>query len=77
MKRVLIAALIAFGLFGCATTVWNKPGATTQDFQKDSYDCEKDMRQSGYYGDGLIGALNAKGFEDRCMVAHGWTATSK
>ena len=58
-----------------AAVVWTKPGATSQDFNVDSYQCEKDARQSGYFGTGLVGAINFNEFEVRCMRAHGWTAT--
>jgi len=66
---VLIALLIS----GCAPTVWVKNGATQQDYNKDSYDCEKDSRQSGYFGDGLTGSINIQAFFNKCMIAHGWT----
>ena len=72
--RAIIIATAALLLAGCAPTVWDKPGATQSDFNMDSYQCEKDARQSGYYGNGLAGALEMKGFYDRCMVAHGYTA---
>ena len=52
--------------------VWVKPGASQQDYATDSYNCERDMRQSGYFGTGIIGALNADDFASRCMIAHGW-----
>lgn len=62
-------------LTGCAQIVWNKPGATQQDFQRDSYQCERDARQSGYFGGGLAGAINFREFQQRCMMAAGWTPT--
>ncbi len=31
------------------------------------------MRQSGYYGEGLVGAFAMKGFYRRCMFAKGYT----
>ena len=55
-------ALACLFLAGCAQTVWVKDGAGQQDFAKDSYGCERDMRQSGYYGTGLAGVANAQGF---------------
>ncbi len=73
MNRAMGFVLVGLTLCGCATNVWNKPGATQQDYATDSYNCEKDMRQSGYYGSGILGAINAKNFEERCMFAHGWT----
>lgn len=71
LPAILIATLL---LAGCAPTVWYKAGATQADFNTDSYGCEKDARQSGYFGSGLAGALEMKDFYGRCMVAHGYTA---
>jgi hypothetical protein len=64
-------------LFGCAQpahqqTTWKKEGATDTEYQADSYTCEKDARQSGYFGTGLIGAVSVKNFVEHCMFAHGW-----
>lgn len=72
IRGVLLVLMLGL-LAGCAKT-WDKPGATAQDFNIDSYNCEKDARQSGYFGGGLIGLANFQSFIDRCMVAHGWTA---
>ncbi len=74
MKRVIVLALVSFGLSGCAQTIWDKPGATQADYNKDTYECEKDTRQSGYFGGGLVGSMRMKEFYGKCMVAHGWTA---
>ena len=57
---------------GCAKTIWTKPGLTESDYRADDYACERDMRQSGYFGGGLAGALSAKGFFERCMGAKGY-----
>ena len=57
---------------GCARTVWTKTGLTEEEFRVDDYACERDMRQSGYFGTGLVGAVNARGFYDRCMQAKGY-----
>jgi hypothetical protein len=69
-KAAAIAVLL---IAGCAEqAVWVKPGATEQDFAQDTYECERDMRQSGYFGTGIYGAINAREFTERCMVARGW-----
>jgi hypothetical protein len=67
-------ALFLFGIAaaGCARTYWTKPGFNQADWNRDSYECERDMRQSGYYGSGLIGALNAQDFQEPCLVAKGY-----
>jgi hypothetical protein len=64
---------IVLGLSGCTRVVWDKAGSSQQDFQRDSYACERDARQSGYFGGGLLGAANFEAFQDRCMGAAGWT----
>ncbi len=74
MRGLLVVAMVA-ALAGCARIIWSKPGATQQDYATDSYACERDMRQSLYFGGGLVGQANAQSFMNRCMVAHGWTAT--
>lgn len=72
--RLVITAAVVAALTGCASPmVWNKYGATQQDYQTDSYACEKDARQSGYFGGGFQGAINMRDFFKHCMVAHGWT----
>lgn len=62
----------AIGLVGCAKQVCVKDGATQQVFLSERYQCERDMRQSGYYGGGLAGELEMGRFFDRCMEAHGY-----
>jgi len=74
LSAVRSAAALMLLLSACAPTMtWNKEGATQQDYNKDHYTCEKDARQSGYYGSGIVGAININNFFKECMVAHGWT----
>jgi hypothetical protein len=59
----LTALAVYFGIAGCAAPmIWDKPGATRAEYDRDSYEYEKDARQSGYFGTGLIGALNMREF---------------
>ncbi|GAC1476703.1 MAG: hypothetical protein NVS1B6_18330 [Steroidobacteraceae bacterium] len=72
--RLVAAELSLLALAGCAPTVaWNKPGGTQADFDRDNYSCERDARQSGYYGQGLAGEMNMRNFFKRCMVAQGYS----
>lgn len=76
MKSVVTTvALAVLALTGCAEPdMWVKAGTTQVDYQKDSYECERDARMSAAsFGGGLAGAMNAQGFYRRCMVAHGYT----
>ena len=72
MRDYLLLACLVFALAGCARTMWAKDGATQADFSRDAYECERDMRQSGYFGGGLMGLANRQDFFERCMVAHGY-----
>ena len=51
---------------------WMKAGATEADFRRDSYECERDARQSGYFGSGFVGQMNMESFAGRCMRARGY-----
>ena len=70
--RILVMILSIALLSGCATVTWHKKGVSEQQKKKDLYVCEKDMRQSGYYGSGLAAAIAAGEFFERCMNAEGY-----
>jgi len=74
MRRALVMVCLLGGLVpaGCARTYWTKAGFNQADWNRDTYECERDMRQSGYYGSGLIGTLNAQDFFERCLAAKGY-----
>ena len=55
--RLVVGVLSVLAVFGCTRVVWIKPGVSEQEFRVDSYACEKDMRQSGYFGTGISGAI--------------------
>jgi hypothetical protein len=67
------AALIVgltVAIAGCATaTNWVKSGASQEDHAVDSYECQKDVRESG----AASSAPGAADPYDRCMIAHGWS----
>ena len=65
--------LLAFILVGCAPMIWDKSGATQDDYNRDSSECEKDARQNGYYGNELFGTMNMMEFLKSCMVSKGYT----
>ncbi len=67
--------LVPAFLIGCQT-YWTKPGFNQADWNRDRYECERDMRQSGYYGSGIIGGINAQNFFEECLVARGYYKTT-
>jgi hypothetical protein len=72
MQTAILLAVAALALTGCAKTIWTKPGLTEQEYNVDAYACERDVRQSGYYGGGIAGALNMRDFYERCMRSKGY-----
>ena len=74
-RRVGCAALFALlALSACEGPIeWDKPNTTQQQFNTDNYACEKDARQSGYFGSGFAGASNLRQFFKECMIARGYT----
>lgn len=74
MFKIIFAIILGVMFSGCATPmIWDKPGGTQQQYNKDSYDCEKDARQSGYFGRGFAGELEMRDFFKRCMTSKGYT----
>jgi len=58
MRRLGVGAILllcAWWLAGCGGTLhWAKSGATTQDFQRDSYDCARGSQQNVFRFGGPI-----------------------
>lgn len=72
-------------LCGCATTtLWDKPGATQQDFAQDRYRCQQETASSGNYtaaGSLMFIAIaqsqarkNQQAMFSSCMEAAGYVA---
>ena len=70
LKALALVSLLFFA--GCANNVWVKQGSNAQDYQADTYACERDSRQSGGFGGGLAGAIAVQEYFNRCMTAKGW-----
>ena len=69
---LLVMVLLLLLLLGCTSPQWTKPGITEQTWAEDRYACERDARQSGYFGGGVIGAINMQSFFERCLEAKGY-----
>lgn len=56
-RLIGLAAILV--LTGCADKHWAKPGATAQEFNRDSYECAREARQSvARWGGGIVGMIN-------------------
>lgn len=79
MKFRVSFVLISFLLSACTPMVWNKPGASQDDFSKDRYECLQQSQQRSAGASinraGLVASdnviTNAELFR-ACMNAHGW-----
>jgi hypothetical protein len=78
-KFATTAILLSVG--ACASpTIWDKPGATQADFNRDSYECLKDAyvaSVSEYVGYGFTQPTVNFPIYDKCMVAHGYASRPK
>lgn len=73
INRGVIVLALAVLISGCSSTkFWQKQGASNADLRGDSYQCEKDARQSNF-GGGLMGGALRQEFYNRCMESRGWT----
>lgn len=71
-KMKKLATIIALCAIGCSKPLyWVKANSTEQDYNVDSYSCERDMRQSNF-AIGVAGEYDARDFYGRCMVSKGW-----
>jgi len=84
MKQHYIAFILLFLLAGCAhnadNKVWIKPGASTNEFNVDKYDCIQQAQQKSssayvnpYGGVAGSGTITNWGLYNACMNAKGWT----
>lgn len=70
---LILGFVLPLILLGCAPKYfWYREGANAQIFQRESYECERDTRQSGYFGSGFVGAANFQNFYERCLRAKGY-----
>lgn len=62
MTRLLAILVLAGLLAGCGYYRWEKPGATSADFQRDSDECQR---------------IAAQGQWSACMTGKGWHYTDR
>lgn len=79
MKLVATAIGAAVVAAGCAPLVWNKPGASRDDFSRDRYTClqESQQRVAGatvnqFGGAALNTVATNPGLFEACMNSNGW-----
>jgi hypothetical protein len=71
-SRVVLTLWFVVVLVGCASPRWAKVGLTQEQFRLESYECERDARQSYHGGDAVIGLIVTKSFYEQCMQAKGY-----
>ena len=83
MKKIVLVLLAMGMLSGCAKTVWVHPEYTPAKWKKDSYECDRDSRQSvnsgggfgiiGGISSGIAAGIQMKDLFNRCLESKGWT----
>ena len=81
MKQHYIAFIFPFLFAGCAhNNVWVKPGASTNEFNVDKYDCMQQSQQKSsgafvnpYGGVASSGSITNWNLYNSCMNAKGWS----
>lgn len=75
---LLVGAAICLGACGPKQS-WVKPGATPEDFARDSHECERDaLATAGERGPGLAGGgglaatVDTRGYQNSCLRRRGW-----
>jgi len=63
---IIFSILIGLNLTGCAPKIYQKPGASTSDFEKDKHSCEFYLKT---HGDGIAwpDLMNS------CLIEKGWS----
>lgn len=84
VKNLLLVSALVISLVGCATNVWDKPGAGQGDFASDRYGCLQQAQQqssSAFIGKTGGAAVNGMGTNDglfsACMNSKGWTLIAR
>ena len=71
---VVLLALTA----GACSPTWEKAGATREEFNRDTYECQKDSYVAGggaiYVGGGQVRSTPNMGIYRSCMAAKGYSA---
>ena len=74
-KSYVIALAVITASCANPNVVWDKPGATQEEFALTSFQCKNYMQQSlGMYGGDPLADLivNGSSLINECMVANGW-----
>jgi hypothetical protein len=74
MRTVAIIAA-SLALAACAEPInWTKDGASSEDYRRDAYECERDTRMASHsFNQGILFMRDAERFARKCMGAKGYT----
>ena len=64
---VMVATMAAIAFAGCAEKRWTKPGATVEDFNRDSHACGQEAQRGAFVG----APVNTRVYRS-CMFARGY-----
>jgi len=72
---IIVAIILATLCAGCLKFVadkptFTKPNSTKAEYDRDTYECERDTRQAQ-----IVNIHERQSFFNRCMIARGWQIT--
>ena len=73
MRIILVALALLIGA-GCARYYWSKPGATAEQFSKDSQECVREASRT--QGAVTVGVIDDKTYR-ACLRSRGYTREKK
>jgi len=65
---LVFAVLIAIGAAGCAEKRWTKPGATVEDFNRDSHECGQEAQRGVF----VAAPVKTRAYRS-CMFTRGYS----
>jgi hypothetical protein len=71
MRRLLALLVVFAAVPACHPMHWTKPGFSAGEFQRDTYECERDVRAGAASFGGNIFA--AQDFYNQCLAARGYS----
>lgn len=76
MRSILLISVLCF-CASCSTLVWDKPGASSQDFNSDVGYCKNDSYTRATNALGQTNPYTQEPLFQNCMMSKGWHLEEK
>ena len=80
-KKIALVAISAVVLAACSPTVYNKPGGTEEDLQRQvricKYEAARSNQLNSMFSDPVLIAVERNNMVKLCLEANGWSPATK